>query len=160
MVLRVTSSAVPGRPTDLHKGRTRAHCACRKCGWGLFGHFFSRLEYLFLPVFWRWPIINIKWFHFECLKLKSNPNRKSWYCMDCRKLPLFSLTTEELIWLVGCFGFNVSFEAVFLSISGRLWKRWRKKSEMIDIRKDVTHKGSYTQHLRTTRPHHRRVKMS
>ena len=31
---------VPGRPTYLGKSRTRAYCACSRCGWGLFGHFF------------------------------------------------------------------------------------------------------------------------
>ena len=41
---------VPGRPTYLHLSRTRAFCACSRCGWGLFGHFFSRLLFLFLPL--------------------------------------------------------------------------------------------------------------
>ena len=27
--------------------RARAYCACSMCGWGLFGHFFSRLLFLF-----------------------------------------------------------------------------------------------------------------
>ena len=31
---------VPGRPINLDKSRTRANCACSRCGWGLFGHFF------------------------------------------------------------------------------------------------------------------------
>ena len=34
---------VPGRPTYLVKSRARAYCACSRCGWGLFGHFFSHL---------------------------------------------------------------------------------------------------------------------
>ena len=38
---------VPGRPTDLDYSRARAYCACRRCGWGLFGHFFSHLSFLF-----------------------------------------------------------------------------------------------------------------
>ena len=38
---------VPGRPTNLDKSRARAYCACSGCGWGLFGHFFSRLLVLF-----------------------------------------------------------------------------------------------------------------
>ena len=37
---------VPGRPTNLDKSRTRAYCACSRCGWGLFGHFFSHLSFL------------------------------------------------------------------------------------------------------------------
>ena len=38
---------VPGRPTTLDKCRARAYCACSRCGWGLFGHFFSHLSFLF-----------------------------------------------------------------------------------------------------------------
>ena len=37
---------VPGRPTNLDHNRARAYYACRRCGWGLFGHFFSRLSFL------------------------------------------------------------------------------------------------------------------
>ena len=36
---------VPGRPTYLDDSRARAYCACSGCGW--FGHFFSRLSFLF-----------------------------------------------------------------------------------------------------------------
>ena len=38
---------MPGRPTNLDYDRARAYCACSKCGWGLSGHFFSRLSFLF-----------------------------------------------------------------------------------------------------------------
>ena len=38
---------VPGRPTCLVKSRARAYCSYRRCGWGLFGHFFSRLSFPF-----------------------------------------------------------------------------------------------------------------
>ena len=38
---------VPGRPTNLDQSRARAYCAYRRCGWGFFGHFFSRLSFLF-----------------------------------------------------------------------------------------------------------------
>ena len=38
---------VPGRPTGLDYSRARACCACSRCGWGLFGHFFSHLSFLF-----------------------------------------------------------------------------------------------------------------
>ena len=34
---------VPGRPTNLDENRARAYGACRGCGWGLFGHFYSHL---------------------------------------------------------------------------------------------------------------------
>ena len=36
--------AVPGRAINLDDSRTRA---CNRCGLGLFGHFFSRLSFLF-----------------------------------------------------------------------------------------------------------------
>ena len=38
---------VSGRPTYLDLSRARAYCACSRCGWGLFGHFFSRGSFLF-----------------------------------------------------------------------------------------------------------------
>ena len=37
---------VPGSPTNLDDSRTRAYCACTRCGWGLFGHFYSQLSFL------------------------------------------------------------------------------------------------------------------
>ena len=37
---------VPGRPTNLDYSRARACCAYSRCGWGLFGHFFSHLSFL------------------------------------------------------------------------------------------------------------------
>ena len=37
---------VPGRPTSLDKSRARAYCSCSRCGWGLVGHFCSRLSFL------------------------------------------------------------------------------------------------------------------
>ena len=37
---------VPGRPTSLDKSRARAYCSCSRCGWGLFGHFYSHLSSL------------------------------------------------------------------------------------------------------------------
>ena len=37
----------PGRPINLNNSRTMAYCACSGCGWVLFGHFFSRLSFLF-----------------------------------------------------------------------------------------------------------------
>ena len=30
----------------LDYSRARAHCACSRCGWGLFGHFYSHLSFL------------------------------------------------------------------------------------------------------------------
>ena len=38
--------SVPGRPTSLEKSRARAYCICCRCGWGLFGHFYSHLSFL------------------------------------------------------------------------------------------------------------------
>ena len=51
---------VPGRPTNLDHSRARTYCACSGSGWGLFGHFFSRLSFLFffLPHSGRRPDID------------------------------------------------------------------------------------------------------
>ena len=38
---------VPGRPTYLDYSGARAYYACGGCGWGLFGHYLSRLSFLF-----------------------------------------------------------------------------------------------------------------
>ena len=38
---------VQGRPTCLDLSRARAYCSCSRCGWGLFGHFYSHLSFLF-----------------------------------------------------------------------------------------------------------------
>ena len=50
--------SVPGRPANLNSSRARACCTCCRCGWGLFGHFFSRLSFLFLPLSGRRPDID------------------------------------------------------------------------------------------------------
>ena len=34
-------------PTYLDKSRARTYCFCSRCGWGLFGYFFSRLSFYF-----------------------------------------------------------------------------------------------------------------
>ena len=39
---------VSGRPTNLDSSRARAYCACSRCGWGLFGHFFFLYHFSFL----------------------------------------------------------------------------------------------------------------
>ena len=33
---------VPRRPTNLDYSKAKAYCACSRCVWGLFGHFFSQ----------------------------------------------------------------------------------------------------------------------
>ena len=52
--------SVPGRPTTLDDSRARSYCACSRCGWGLFGHFFlsSIFSLFFLPLFGRRPDID------------------------------------------------------------------------------------------------------
>ena len=37
---------LPGRPANLDDSRARAYCACSRCGWALFGHFYSPLSIL------------------------------------------------------------------------------------------------------------------
>ena len=35
--------------TDCDDSRAMVYCACSRCGWGLFGHFYSALSFLFSP---------------------------------------------------------------------------------------------------------------
>ena len=63
---------VSGRPTNLDSSRARAYCACSRCGWGLFGHFFSRLPFLFLsPSLWEAARYILKY----CLKGPLSPKQ-------------------------------------------------------------------------------------
>ena len=39
--------SVLGRPTGLDDSGAGAYCACSRCGWGMFGRFFSHLSFLF-----------------------------------------------------------------------------------------------------------------
>ena len=50
---------VPGRPTSLDKSRARAYCTCSRCGWWLFGHFYSHLSFLF-PFSYLWETTRYK----------------------------------------------------------------------------------------------------
>ena len=51
--------SVPGRPTNLDKSRAGAYCSCIGCRWGLFGHFYSRLFFIFsVSLSGRWPDID------------------------------------------------------------------------------------------------------
>ena len=62
--------SVPGRPTCLDYSRARAYCACGGCGWGLFGHFCSRLSFSPLsPSLWETARYRLKY----CLKGPLNP---------------------------------------------------------------------------------------
>ena len=60
-------------PTNLDLSRARACCACRRCGWGLFGQFFSHLSFLssFSLSFWETARYRLKYF----LKGPLNPNQ-------------------------------------------------------------------------------------
>ena len=63
--------SVPGRPTNLDNSRARAYCTCSRCGWGLFGHFFSSLSFLFFsPSFGAAPY-RLKY----CLKRAVKPKK-------------------------------------------------------------------------------------
>ena len=68
--------SVPGRPTSLDDRRARAYCTCSRCGWGLFGHFFS-LIYLFSllsPSLWETARYRLKY----CLKGPLNPKQPTY----------------------------------------------------------------------------------
>ena len=58
---------VSRRSANLDNSRARAYCACSRSRWGLFGHFFSRLLFLFFL-----PARNRLKF---CLKVPLNPKQ-------------------------------------------------------------------------------------
>ena len=58
-------------PTNLNDSRARAFCACSRCGWGLFGHFFSRLSFLFFLPLWETARYRLKY----CLKGPLSPKQ-------------------------------------------------------------------------------------
>ena len=64
---------VLGRPTNLDESRVRAYCACSRCGWGLFGHFYSPLSFLFSfsLSLWETARYSLKY----CLEEPLNPKQ-------------------------------------------------------------------------------------
>ena len=65
---------VLGRPNNLDLSRARAFCACRRCGWELFGHFFSHLSFLSLsPSLWEAARYRLKY----CLKGPLSPKQRT-----------------------------------------------------------------------------------
>ena len=98
---------VQGRPTNLDVSRARACCACRRCGWGLFGHFSPIYHfYLLFPSLWETARYRLKY----CLKGPLNPNQPTnnrLYKADCNLhlplmswAPLYSSYLQE--WDKGC----------------------------------------------------------
>ena len=70
----VNSSA--GASYNLDNSRARAYCACSRCGWGLFGHFYSHLSFALLsPSLWETARYRLKY----CLKGSLNPNQPTKY---------------------------------------------------------------------------------
>ena len=66
---------VPGRPTYLDYSRARAYCTCGGCGWGLFGHFFSHLSFIFLLSFLSPSLWETARYRLKCsLKGPLSPN--------------------------------------------------------------------------------------
>ena len=63
--------SVPGRPTNLDYSRARAYCTCSRCGWGLFGHFFSHLSLLFSFSLSLWETARLKY----CFKGPLSPKQ-------------------------------------------------------------------------------------
>ena len=63
---------VPGRPTFLDYSRARAYCAYSKCGWGLFGHFFSLCLFSLLsPSLWETARYRLIYFSQRAVKPKT-----------------------------------------------------------------------------------------
>ena len=84
---------VSGRPTNLDSSTARAYRTCSRCGWGLFGHFFSCLLIFFSflsPSLRKTARYRLKY----CLKGPLSPKQPTnpnvfeplkFYCMLFRK---------------------------------------------------------------------------
>ena len=62
---------VPGCPTNFAYSRTRAYSAYSRCGWGLFGHFCSRLSSFLSPSLWETARYRLNY----CLKGPLSPKQ-------------------------------------------------------------------------------------
>ena len=63
---------VPGRPTNLYYSRARADCACSKCGFGLFEHFFlSSIFSLLSTSPWETGRYRLKYLSQRVIKAKT-----------------------------------------------------------------------------------------
>ena len=63
----------PGRPINLDLSWARAFCACRRCGWGLFGHFLSSIISFLSPSLCETARFRLKY----CLKGPLNPKQQT-----------------------------------------------------------------------------------
>ena len=70
---------VPGHPTNFDSSRARAYCACSRCGWGLFGHFFlSSIISLLSPSFLETARYRLKYYLKGPLSPKQPTNQIGW----------------------------------------------------------------------------------
>ena len=68
--LLIVISLLPFRSRN--PGNTRAYCACSRCGWRLFGNFYSPLSFSPLsPSLWETARYRLKY----CLKVPLNPKQ-------------------------------------------------------------------------------------
>ena len=51
--IMLSKFSVLGRPNNLDNSKVKADCACSRCGWGMFGHFFLSSIFCF-SLSWRW----------------------------------------------------------------------------------------------------------
>ena len=74
---RLGKLPVPGRPTNLDYSRARAYCACSRCEWGLFGHFFSLIYHFsyLTPSLWETARYRLKYFLKGSLSPKQPTNQ-------------------------------------------------------------------------------------
>ena len=87
---------VSGRPTNLDSSRARGYCTCSRFGWGLFGHFFSCLSFLFsFSLSLGDGLIKTEILSQRAVKPKNNqPTNQSFitfsaeYSLSCANVPL------------------------------------------------------------------------
>ena len=82
---------VPGHRTYLDYSRARAYYANSRCGWGLFGHFFSNLSFVSSFSLWETARYGLKY----CLKgplSPKQPTNQSRHHLQCEvsEIPVVS----------------------------------------------------------------------
>ena len=82
---------------NFDNSRARAYCACSRCGWGWFGHFYSHLSFSFLsPSLWETARYRLKY----CLKGPLSPKQPTNQSsreksMKSQKLPFLRKNSEK-----------------------------------------------------------------
>ena len=113
----VTSSA--GASYNLDDSRARAYCACSRCGWGLFGHFYSPLSFLSsFSLSLETARYRLKY----CLKGPFNPKQPTNQCTNLMHIPfiLFKGISKSIL-INPSLNYMISFQCEKCNYLALIW---------------------------------------